>query len=311
MKKYVLSNTLFTISFLALFAPLCFLLVNYVLDFGMSPAAAKESFSGYQSEISPVDRDFSNDGAAADQVPVLMYHQIIPERKLKDHHFNKDGSLVDMVVTLEQFTEQMEFLKANGYTVLSLHEFEGFMKEQKKVPAKSVLLTFDDGYKNVFEYAYPVLKENGFLAVQFLITGLVTDRETAYDSSVLQYVSIGELKKASDVFEYGNHTHSFHQRDDKNTAYLNAFSRSRVKEDLVKAASWLGTSKAFAAPYGEYNPGTLDILRELGVDLSFTVTPGYAAPSTQPLEVPRYGIYPFYSLDDFKYIVEMKPGGPK
>lgn len=310
MKKYALSNTLFTISFLVLFAPLCFLLVNYVLDFGISPAAAKESFSSYQSTKSPVDRNFSSDGAAAAQVPVLMYHQIIPERKLKNHHFNKDGSLVDMVVTLEQFNEQMKFLKANGYTALSLHEFEGFMKRQKKVPAKSVLLTFDDGYKNVFEHAYPVLKENGFHAVQFLITGLVTDRKTTYDSSILQYVSIGELKKASDVFEYGNHTHSFHQRDDENTAYLNAFSRTRVKEDLAKAASWLGTSKAFAAPYGEYNPGTLDILRDLGVNLSFTVTPGYAAPSMSSLEVPRHGIYPSYSLDDFKYIVEMKAGSP-
>ncbi len=312
MKKYARSNIIFTVSFAVLFLPLCFLIVNHLQGYGGArTAAAKESLSSHQTARQPVNREFSGLGTSAGQVPVLMYHQIIPERKLKNHHFGKDGSLTDMVVTLEQFTEQMDVLKAGGYTTLSLEEFGGFLNSGKKIPEKSVLLTFDDGYKNVFEFAYPVLKDRGFHAVQFLITGLVTDEETDYNPSLLQYASIGELKKAADVFDYGSHTHNFHQKDEAGTAFLNASSPSDVKDDLEQAAAWIGSRQAFAAPYGEYNTGTLEILRSMGVELSFTLTPGYAVPGRNSLEIPREGIYPSYTLNDFNYILERKDGGPQ
>ncbi|MCM3693302.1 polysaccharide deacetylase family protein [Neobacillus niacini] len=304
MKKYAVSNLLFTVFFLAIFGPLCYLLYDYVLNFALPPVAAKQSLSDMNTALLTVNRDFSSAPEYADNVPVLMYHQIIPESQLKKHHFTEDGDINEMVLTLEEFTKQMDYLKDENYTVLSLKEFEGFMTNQKKVPAKSVLITFDDGFKNVFEFAYPVLKKHGFYAVDFIITGLITNRTVDYDSAFLQYASIEELKEASDVFDYGNHTHSFHDRNDDGVSYVEAYDRAKVKENLIKANEWIGHSMAFAAPYGEYTTTTLDILKELNIKMGFTVEPGYVNPSQHILEIPRYAIYPFYTVNDFEYILE-------
>jgi peptidoglycan/xylan/chitin deacetylase (PgdA/CDA1 family) len=311
MKKYTVTNLIYTISFLLIFGPLCYVLYDYVFSFGVPPAAAKEALSESNTSPISINRDFSGEGVEyADKVTVLTYHQIIPEDQLKKHHFTKDGDIVDMVVTLEEFTKQMNFLKEQNYTVLTLKEFELFMTNQKKVPAKSVLITFDDGFKNVFEFAYPVLKKNGFYAVHFMITEFITERTVAYDSAYLQYASIGELKEAADVFDYGNHTNSFHKRNEDGIAYLLAYDAEKVKEDLAKANEWLGRSTAFTPPYGEYNPATLEILKELNVKMGFTVEQGFAEPSQHILEIPRQGIYPFYTMKDFKHLLEQGSRSP-
>lgn len=304
MKKHIVSNLIFTVCFLVIFSPLCFLLYTYILHYGYSSEEVKEPLS--KSHIQPVsaNRDFSGMKEHADKVTVLTYHQIIPSDQLKKHHFTESGELAHSVVTLEQFTEQMNYLKEHNYTVLSLREFESFMTEQKKVPAKSVLITFDDGYKNVFKFAYPVLKKDGFYAVHFLITGMITEKTAAYNSPALQYASIDELLEAADVFDYENHTHSFHQKNDNGESYVIEYSAEEVKKDIAKARKWLGSSIAFAAPYGEYNSSTLKLLKELDIKMAFTIEPGYAEPSQHILEIPRQGIYPFYTIKDFKYLLE-------
>lgn len=306
MKRYTLHNAIFTISFIVIFTPLCFLLIYYLFNYVIPSAVASEPLSKYNVSPIMINRDFSDVKEHADIVTVLMYHHIIPENQLKKHHFTESGQLIDMVVTLEQFTEQMDYLKEQKYTVLTLKEFEEFMSNNKKVPENSVLITFDDGYKNVFEFAYPVLKKHGFHAVNFIITGLIVDRTVSYDSSLLQYASIHELKEASDIFDYGNHTHSFHEWTETGVSYLEAYDGERVKEDLAAANEWLGYNSAFAAPYGEYNPETLDILRDLEIKMAFTVESGYADPSQHILEIPRFGMYPFYTIEDFIYILERK-----
>ena len=292
--------------FLLIFSPLIFTLYQYVLNYQLPSVAAKKSLNDLNISSIATNRDFSTIMENTDKVTVLMYHQIIPEKHLKKHHFTDNGDLIDMVVTLENFTKQMNYLKKENYTILSLKEFELFMKNQKNVPEKSILITFDDGYKNVFEFAYPVLKNYKFHATHFIITGLITNRKVPYDSSYLQYASIDEIKEASDVFDYGNHTHSFHRRNAYGVSYLEAYDFEKVKKDLATANGWIGHSIAFAAPFGEYNTSTLDILRELNTKLAFTTEPGYADPSQHVLEIPRQGIYPFHTMEDFIYIVEQR-----
>lgn len=306
MKKYAVSNLLFTVAFLLIFSPLFLLLYQYVVSNAIPSVTAKKSL--YELNVSPIsiNRDFSSMIEYTDKVTVLMYHQIIPEKHLKKHHYSDTGELIDMIVTLEDFTEQMNYLKKHNYTVLSLKEFELFMINQKKVPAKSIVITFDDGYKNVFEFAYPVLKSHGFYATHFIITGSITNRSVAYDPSYLQYSSIDEIKEASDVFDYGNHTHSLHQRNDDGVSYLEAYDSEKVKEDLATANEWLGHSIASVAPFGEYNTSTLDILRDLNMQMAFTIGPDYAEPAQHLLEIPRHAIFPFYTIKDFIDIIEQK-----
>lgn len=303
MKKHIISNILFTTSFLLVMIPAFYLLINHILEYTEPPPmAAKSSLKDEGITPLSVNRQFSNEENYADQVTVLTYHQIIPENRLLKAHLNEKGEIMDTIVTLEDFTEQMAYL-AENHTVLSFKEFEKFMFGHKKVPIGSVLITFDDGFKNVFEFAYPILKEHGFYATQFLITSLVTNNVVPYNDALCQYASIEELRRAADVFDYGSHTHDFHQINQDDKPFLEVYSSESVHEDLSSSMEWLGHANAFAAPYGVYNTDTLAILKQLKVKTAFTIEAGYAKPDQHLLEIPRHGIYPSHTLEEFENIV--------
>src|SRR5499427_517209 len=94
-------------------------------------------------------------------VPILVYHNLDAQPK---------GKLVQSAAS---FDAQMRYLKAEGYHTLTLSEFLEFTRLNRQLPRKSVVLTFDDGYKSFKQYAYPVLKELGFTATLFVYTDYV------------------------------------------------------------------------------------------------------------------------------------------
>src|SRR4029450_11342755 len=94
-------------------------------------------------------------------VPILCYHNL--DRQAKGR----------LVLAASSFEEQMRYLKKEGYRVISLKEFDEFMNFKRQLPRKSVVLTFDDGYRSFKDYAYPLLKELGFTATRFVYTGHV------------------------------------------------------------------------------------------------------------------------------------------
>src|SRR5215208_1509863 len=111
-------------------------------------------------------------------VPILTYHDIAPAAKGR------------MVMGAKGFEEQMRYLKTNGYRVITLKEYVEFISLQRQLPKKSVLITFDDGYRSFLRYGYPVLKELGFSATLFIYTDYVAAGGNAF--------TWPELKKLSD-----------------------------------------------------------------------------------------------------------------
>src|SRR6185503_3845275 len=101
----------------------------------------------------------ASDSGSAGSVPVLIYHGTPPEG-------NDNPPLPQSV-----FIDQMRALKADGWQTITLQQFTDFMKKGAPVPPKSFLLTFDDGRKESFYPVDPVLKELGYNAVMFTITG--------------------------------------------------------------------------------------------------------------------------------------------
>jgi peptidoglycan/xylan/chitin deacetylase (PgdA/CDA1 family) len=76
-------------------------------------------------------------------------------------------------VSPDEFRAQMLLLKEQGYHTLTLDEFQGFLRNQRAIPPRSVLITMDTGFHSQYEHAFPVLKEHGMSAVLFLRTGEV------------------------------------------------------------------------------------------------------------------------------------------
>ena len=91
-------------------------------------------------------------------VPILTYHSI-----------DKSGSVIS--ISPENFRAQMKFLHDFGYSVISLKEILTCIQNDRPLPLHSVSITFDDGLKNIYDQAYPVLREFDFSATIFLVAG--------------------------------------------------------------------------------------------------------------------------------------------
>src|ERR1700741_2937317 len=95
----------------------------------------------------------------------------------------------------------MRYLKSQGYRVVSLKEFLEFVSLKRQLPRKSLVLTFDDGYRAFIQYAYPVLKELGFTATLFVYTD--------YIGAGVNALSWADLKKLlADGFDVEAHSKS-------------------------------------------------------------------------------------------------------
>ena len=104
---------------------------------------------------------------SAHSVPVLLYHG--------------EGATSNM--PLATFVDQMRALKADGWHTITMAQFQAFVQHGTPLPAKSFLLTFDDGRKDTYYQADPVLKDMGFNAVMFVITGFslpTTGKESTF-----------------------------------------------------------------------------------------------------------------------------------
>ncbi|MBI5054815.1 MAG: polysaccharide deacetylase family protein, partial [Chloroflexi bacterium] len=108
-------------------------------------------------------------------VPILMYHYIEPVPP-----DNKDQLRADLTVTPEKFESQLKFLKERGYTSIDLYQFYGALARGDKLPAKPIVITFDDGYGDLHEYAFPLMQKYGFAGTIFMITDFTDAQKPEY-----------------------------------------------------------------------------------------------------------------------------------
>jgi len=217
------------------------------------------------------------------QVGVLMYHDIMeqPDR--------------DDILSTQQFKQQMELLRKEGFVPISMEEYLDFIGKGKPVPDNAVLITFDDGYESFYKLAYPILKEYKYPAANFIIVSTI-DKPAASGRPKLTWEQMREMTQ-HDVGFY-NHTYDMHRYGDTDgkgrmkpvttrQLYLQDKKRieteeeykQRVKDDLIRAEARLkeelgNTRSAVALPYGAYNDKLLAVLDSIGVEALFMVKEG-------------------------------------
>src|SRR5437588_3455633 len=96
-------------------------------------------------------------------IPVLCYHDLQPVASN------------DMVNTPNNFEAHLRWLKGHGYSSLSVDQLVAILKGREPQPERAVVITFDDGYQGVYEYAYPLLKRYGMRATLFIVTSKMGD----------------------------------------------------------------------------------------------------------------------------------------
>ncbi len=208
-----------------------------------------------------------------DRAIILMYHAIVD----RPDYFAS--------VMPEQFERQMAYLAAHHYPVISLSELVRRLT-QKEPLGGSVVITFDDGYRDNYTVAYPILKRYQFPATIFVTTGAVG----GVDKRGLERLSIEEMKEmeASGIITLEPHSVT-HPK-------LSKLSRENAREEIANSKKFLEEvldkkCRFFATPYGDFNDETVAIIRECGFEGATTVSERTTArTNTDLFRLPRVSI---------------------
>lgn len=242
---------------------------------------------------------------------VLMYHEII---RKEDFDYSKYKGIKvrqgyeDMLppvlfAYLESFEKQMGYLHEEGFVTLSLKDVIDFHYNKKPLPEKSVLLTFDDMYKSVLLYAYPILKRYGFHAVGFVVRDWIFDEVQGYSAGQSVCMAAEELDKMRNVFEYANHSKALHTRRDGKGA-LQSIDKAAFLEDLLACEEFVDTKHVFAYPFGIYTEENISWLKEAGFLLAFTSQGGTNTIESDPYKLCRNGVLLDYDMEKFKEMMK-------
>ena len=214
-------------------------------------------------------------------VPVLCYHR-----------FSTKRSSDKITVSAETFDRQMAYLKNNGYTVLTLKQFEAFIDYRLRPPRKSVLITIDDGWKTTHTIAFPILKKYGFTAVLFVNTDNIKEK---LNTNTLTWEELRELRD-SGLIQIESHSVSHEDL----TRIPDEQLHRELKESKRLINAKLGiTSTSLAYPYGLFNRKTIEIMRQYGYRLGFTVIRGGNGFFFNPFALNRSMIYHSEKMEDF------------
>jgi len=172
--------------------------------------------------------------------PVLMYH-----------HVKSSGGGSEYAVSVDQFKRQVEWLKEEGYQTITIADLVEAIQSGKMLPLKPIILTFDDGYLDVYQNAYPILQEAGYTATMYLIENTINDHGYITDTIIT------ELSEAG--WEFGNHsaTHAY-LPSSKNMEDEVCSSRARLIEEYNLPFD------SFAYPYAAKDEGSIQAVIDCG-----------------------------------------------
>lgn len=216
-------------------------------------------------------------------IPVVVYHHILPKEQI---------ITTTSTISQESFSEHMRYLHSAQFTTITTEQLAKYMHGEIILPMHAVLITFDDGLLSTKEYAYPILKDYEFTAVQHMISSriLSEENERTFDANgPLQFFNEQEMAELSDVFQYEAHTHDLHRLEDGQGVALR-LNAAQIEQDLQQNVAQLGHVTSIAYPFGHYNEAFIEAAKQAGIQLGFTTNEGYANIKASPYEIGRLGM---------------------
>jgi peptidoglycan/xylan/chitin deacetylase (PgdA/CDA1 family) len=207
-----------------------------------------------------------------------------------------------LACTPTAFKKQMRYLKKEGFRVISLGEAATALEKGSTLPEKSVLITFDDGYIDTYENAYPILKKFGFPATIFIVSDLVGEsnqwiqREGGSPRKLCNWNQLREM--AGNGMEIGSHTATHIKLSDVNsdTAYHEIIdSKKTIETSLGIQAQF------FAYPYGLYKEEHKKLVKHAGYRVACSTHSGFNNLTEDTFMLRRIDVTGSDSLLKFKF----------
>ena len=183
-------------------------------------------------------------------ITILNYHKV-------------DNMNIALSVLPEDFDRQMAYLKENGYNTINTDQLYDYMVNGAELPENPIMITFDDGYEDNYQNAYPILKKYGFTGTIFVITDFVV---------ISLIINLGTNKRMkANGMDFQSHTASHKS--------MTELTEAQLKDELTRSKQTLDTqlnqdTKFMAYPTGTYNLYIAKLVNDAGYRGAFTIKYG-------------------------------------
>ena len=224
------------------------------------------------------------------KVPALLYHKIdLPTADVK---------IRGAFTAPQKFERQIAYLKKKGFDFLAASELIRFYRENGEFPARAIAITFDDGWKDNYRRAFPVLKKYDAKATIFLVTsciGQTTDKVTADGEGEREHLSEKDiLEMSQNGIEFNSHSvnHSLFHQISENDIKFEVNESKKIIENLTQKEC-----AVFAYPAGFFTDYAKKAIEEAGYEGAFSTVYGdednFDIYALNRVEILRRDSYPF------------------
>lgn len=206
------------------------------------------------------------------------------------HRFEEKGGR-DMVSTPAEFEAQMQALKDNNISVISMDDFLAWRRGEKSIPKKSVVITLDDGWNTGYSVAWPILKKFGYPFTMFIYSDYVKGGARAGGGSIT-WEQLGEMRDAG--VDIGSHTVShtdLRAKKGRTDEQYREWLKTEIAGSKQILEDKLGIQvKTIAYPYGNQNEIVREVVKEAGYEGGFTVYGQHMGNGGDPTLLGRYAL---------------------
>ena len=218
------------------------------------------------------------------RIPVLMYHRVGEPDHARDVY----------CIRPDRFEAHMHALAEANWRAVSIEDFDIWRRGEKLLPENSFVLTFDDGFTGVYDFAGPLLKTLGWPATVFLVAGKlgglndwnVTTGEPMFPHPLM---NVPQLRTLS-ALGFSLHSHSLLHHD------LTTLDASTLAHDLCASRALIAdiigqTPVHLAYPYGRHNEAVRNATQLAGFATAFSVQSGFNRPGESAYQIRRLDVF--------------------
>lgn len=233
------------------------------------PEIASEPPAGeLEAQAPPAPRAASATAAATD-VPILLYHDVLPEM------------IYTYGVSEENFRTQMDMIVAGGYTCVSLDQIMDWIEGKSELPENPICITFDGPYDGQSTYAMPILRERGLTACVYCTSDWIGGPNRA------EWHQMREMEN-SGVITIENHT--IYHANLTTLSQQDAMAQVSLCNDSIRRHLNGKNVLHHAYPGGGYNATVMNSLRAVGMRSAVTVVQRHVVRTDDPMALPRYSV---------------------
>jgi peptidoglycan/xylan/chitin deacetylase (PgdA/CDA1 family) len=222
-------------------------------------------------------------------VPILMYHYV------SSPPADADDVRRDLSVSPELFSAHLTALQNAGYTAISLEDVTLALTQGVALPANPIVLTFDDGYRDAYENAYPILQQHGMQGTFFLLTSVIDQGNPVY----LSWEQVTEMSAGGMAMEAHSYTHEgLFGRDRDFLIWQMLGSKEAIEERTGRPVRF------FCYPSGYYDEQAGQVLQELGYWAATTTEYGLSHSTNGRYALSRVRVRGSYSPEHLLLVLE-------